>query len=68
MAGYESSGVQGRLTTPLVRVDGVLRPTTWDIALDAVDAHEGRGEPALDPGRLVRCHRRLLDRPASPAD
>ncbi len=28
---------------------------------DAVDAQEGRGEPALGPRRLVRCHRRLLD-------
>lgn len=23
-----------RLTEPLVRVDGALRPTTWDVALD----------------------------------
>jgi predicted molibdopterin-dependent oxidoreductase YjgC len=28
--------VRGRLTTPLVRVDGLLRPTTWDVALDTV--------------------------------
>ncbi|MBY6708188.1 molybdopterin-dependent oxidoreductase [Rhodococcus sp. BP-241] len=28
--------VPGRLTTPLVRVDGELVPTTWDAALDAV--------------------------------
>jgi formate dehydrogenase (hydrogenase) len=28
--------VRGRLTTPFVRVDGVLRPTTWDVALDTV--------------------------------
>ena len=26
----------GRLTTPLVREDGVLRPATWDEALDRV--------------------------------
>ena len=27
-----------RLTTPMVRVDGELRPATWDQALDAVAA------------------------------
>ena len=27
-----------RLTTPLVRVDGELRPTTWEVALDLVAA------------------------------
>ena len=26
----------GRLTTPLIRVDGELRPTTWEHALDTV--------------------------------
>jgi len=36
MQTAEAHGVRGRLTTPLVRVDGVLRPTTWDIALDTV--------------------------------
>ena len=27
---------RGRLTTPLVRSDGALRPATWDEALDVV--------------------------------
>jgi len=36
MATYEPHRVHRRLTTPMVRVEGVLRPTTWDIALDAV--------------------------------
>jgi predicted molibdopterin-dependent oxidoreductase YjgC len=49
MAAYESSGVQGRLTTPLVRIDGVLRPTTWDIALDAVARGLGRAKAAHGP-------------------
>jgi formate dehydrogenase major subunit len=30
------SAVRGRLTTPLVRVNGVLQPTSWDSAIDAV--------------------------------
>ena len=29
---------RGRLTTPLLREDGALRPATWDEALDAVAA------------------------------
>ena len=29
---------KGRLTTPLVREDGVLRPATWDEALDRAAA------------------------------
>jgi predicted molibdopterin-dependent oxidoreductase YjgC len=36
MQTSEAHGVRGRLTTPLVRVDGLLRPTTWDVALDTV--------------------------------
>ena len=36
MPGQTGHGVRGRLTTPLVRVDGVLRPATWDVALDVV--------------------------------
>jgi formate dehydrogenase (hydrogenase) len=36
MAAKGSHGIRGRLTTPLVRVDGVLRPTTWEVALDTV--------------------------------
>src|SRR5262245_36533995 len=32
----ELDGSRGRLTAPLLRVDGVLRPTTWDVALDTV--------------------------------
>ena len=49
MAAYESSGVQGRLTTPLVRVDGVLRPTTWDVALDTVARGLARAKAAHGP-------------------
>jgi formate dehydrogenase major subunit len=36
MSQHEPQRTRGRLTTPLVRVDGVLRPTTWDVALDTV--------------------------------
>ena len=36
MSRREPQRTRGRLTTPLVRVDGVLRPTTWDVALDTV--------------------------------
>ena len=49
MAAYESSRTQGRLTTPLLRVDGVLRPTTWDVALDAVAAGLARVKAAHGP-------------------
>jgi formate dehydrogenase major subunit len=31
-----STAMTGRLTTPLVRDDGGLRPATWDEALDRV--------------------------------
>ena len=31
-----STAAKGRLTTPLVRVDGQLVPATWDDALDRV--------------------------------
>jgi formate dehydrogenase (hydrogenase) len=30
-----------RLTTPLIRIDGELRPTTWDVALDRVASEFG---------------------------
>ena len=36
MRTHESPASHGRLTTPLVRVDGVLRPASWDVALDTV--------------------------------
>ncbi len=29
-----ASGFKPRLTTPLVRVDGELRPATWEVALE----------------------------------
>ena len=32
------TALSGRLTTPLVRVDGELRPASWDEALDRVAA------------------------------
>ena len=41
---------KGRLTTPLVREDGVLRAATWDEALDRAAAGF-RG--ALDDGALT---------------
>ena len=34
----KSSQKNSRLTTPLVREDGVLRPATWDEALDRAAA------------------------------
>ena len=49
MAAYESREVHGRLTTPLVRVDGVLRPTTWEIALDTVARGLARIKSAHGP-------------------
>ena len=36
----------GRLTTPLVRDDGELRPATWDEALDTVAAGFARAREA----------------------
>ena len=32
------TATRDRLTTPLVREDGVLRPTTWEVALDRAAA------------------------------
>jgi formate dehydrogenase major subunit len=49
MAAYESHKVHGRLTTPLVRVDGVLRPTTWEVALDTVARGLARAKSAHGP-------------------
>ena len=37
---------KGRLTTPLVREDGVLRPATWDEALDRAAAGLARAREA----------------------
>jgi predicted molibdopterin-dependent oxidoreductase YjgC len=34
----ESPGKQARLTKPLIRVNGELRPATWDEALDRAAA------------------------------
>ncbi len=39
----------GRLTTPLVRDGGELRPATWDEALDRVAEGFGRARAATDP-------------------
>ena len=36
MALPAAAAARGRLTTPFVRDQGVLRPVTWDAALDAV--------------------------------
>ena len=49
MAAKESHGIRGRLTTPLVRVDGVLRPTTWDAALDTVARGMARAKALHGP-------------------
>ena len=35
-AATRSTGRRPRLTTPLVRIDGELRPASWDEALEAV--------------------------------
>ncbi len=37
---------KGRLTTPLVREDGALRPATWDEALDRAAAGFARAREA----------------------
>lgn len=49
MSEHEPHGTRGRLTTPLVRVDGVLQPTTWDVALDAVARGLARAKAAHGP-------------------
>jgi formate dehydrogenase (hydrogenase) len=49
MGTHGSTGLRGRLTTPLVRVDGALRPTTWDVALDAVARGLARAKTAHGP-------------------
>ncbi len=40
------STTRGRLTQPLVREDGALRPASWDEALDAVAAGFARAREA----------------------
>jgi formate dehydrogenase major subunit len=45
------AGAYTRLTQPLVRVAGVLRPTTWDDALDR--AAEGFRRNLRDTGRTA---------------
>jgi formate dehydrogenase (hydrogenase) len=52
MAAYEPQGVEGRLTTPLVRVEGVLRPATWDAALDTVAHGLARAKSAHGPDAI----------------
>jgi formate dehydrogenase major subunit len=39
----------GRLTTPLVRDNGELRPASWDEALDRVAEGFGRARANTDP-------------------
>ncbi len=39
--GYITTTHHGRLTTPLVRRDGVLQTATWDEALDLVASRMG---------------------------
>ncbi|WP_172831592.1 molybdopterin oxidoreductase family protein [Mycobacterium asiaticum] len=36
MFGWQANGSKDRLTTPLVRTDGQLRPTDWDTAMDRI--------------------------------
>jgi formate dehydrogenase major subunit len=40
---------RGRLTTPLLREHGVLRPATWEAALDAVSRGLTRAKAAHGP-------------------
>ena len=52
MRNGRSGRAYARLTEPMVRVDGVLRPTTWDVALDRAAGGfrrniEARGADAL---------------------
>jgi len=49
MSTDQTHGHRGRLTTPFVRVDGLLRPTTWDGALDAVARGLARVKAAHGP-------------------
>ena len=44
-----SKAQQGRLTTPMVRVDGRLQPTTWDHALDTISAGIARTRETYGP-------------------
>ncbi|GAB3037967.1 hypothetical protein MBOU_05350 [Mycobacterium bourgelatii] len=37
--GWQANASTDRLTTPLIRVDGELRPTDWDTAMHQVVAH-----------------------------
>lgn len=41
-----------RLTEPLVRVDGALQPTTWDVALDRAAEGFRRNIDARGPNAL----------------
>ena len=50
MAAYELPGVHGRLTTPLLCVDDVLRPTTWETGeTSRPTGQAGRPESTDDP-------------------
>jgi len=53
---YMRTGRSGRspvrLTEPLIRVDGVLRPTTWDAALDVAAEGFRRNLAARGPDAL----------------
>lgn len=52
MAGKRARGPYTRLTRPLVRIDGVLRPTTWEDALDRAAAGFRRNRDARGPDSL----------------
>ena len=47
-----ASRPNARLTQPLVRVDGVLRPASWDEALDRAAAGFRRNREARGPNSL----------------
>lgn len=52
MAGKRARGPYTRLTRPLVRADGVLRPTTWEDALDRAAAGFRRNRDARGPDSI----------------
>jgi predicted molibdopterin-dependent oxidoreductase YjgC len=49
MRRQQPLGLPGRLTTPLIRIDGVLTPTTWEVALDAVTRGLAQARAAHGP-------------------
>jgi predicted molibdopterin-dependent oxidoreductase YjgC len=52
MKSRKANRAYARLTQPLVRVDGALRPATWDEALDRAVAGFRRNLAARGPNSL----------------